>query len=218
VFLSYHETYAENAYKRLQAKFPHAVWVRDIDGIFSAHQEAAKQVGTSMFWVVDADSMVDDEFDFSYIPDVYDQEVVHVWQARNPITGTDYGYGGIKLFNTKQVLDATSWGLDFTTGLSSRFKLMPEIACTTKFNTDEFATWRGAFRECVKLTVNADNESIQRLSQWMNPAKDAEFREAARAGAQAGTVYAKENINKPVRLAKINDYEWLENRYKEANE
>ena len=218
VFLSYHETYAENAYKRLQARFPNALWVRDIDGIFSAHQEAAKQVGTSMFWVVDADSMVDDEFDFSYIPDVYDQEVVHVWLARNPITGTEYGYGGIKLFNTKQVLDATSWGLDFTTGLSSRFKAMPEVASTTKFNTDEFATWRGAFRECVKLTVNADGESIQRLSQWMNPAKDAEFKEAARAGAQAGTVYAKENINKPVRLAKINDYEWLENRYKEDNE
>jgi hypothetical protein len=95
---------------------------------------------------------------------------------------------------------------------------MPEVASTTKFNTDEFSTWRGAFRECVKLTVNADQDSIQRLSQWMNPAKDAEFKEAARAGAQAGTVYAKENINKPVRLAKINDYEWLENRYKEDNE
>jgi hypothetical protein len=168
-----------------------------------------------MFWVVDADAEVSEDFDFSYIPDVYDQEVTHVWNARNPLTGHEYGYGGIKLFNTEQVRDATSWGLDFTTGLSSRFKAMPEISCTTKFNTDGFSTWRSAFRECVKLSMKDDEDSRVRLQSWLFPIPGVDYREEAKAGAQAGIDYAEANANKPMRLAKINDYEWLKEQYDE---
>ena len=214
VFLSYHEPYAENAYKRLQARF-NVTWIKDIEGIFTAHQQAANTVTSSMFWVVDADAEVADDFDFSYMPDVYDQDVVHVWNSVNPITGQEYGYGGVKLFNTQQVREATSWGLDFTTGLSSRFKAMPQISNITRFNTDEFSTWRSAFRECVKLTANADEESRTRLSGWLNPVTDARYRDQALAGAKDGISYAKEFANKPLKMAKINDYEWLEDYYNE---
>ena len=126
--------------------------VRGLEGIFNAHKHCATQADSKLFWVVDADAVVKDDFDFSYIPDAYDHEVVHVWASENPITGMEYGYGGVKLFNTQQVLDATSWGLDFTTGLSNRFKAMPEVSCVTRFNTDAFSAWRSAFRECVKLS------------------------------------------------------------------
>jgi hypothetical protein len=108
VFLSYHETYAETAYKRLQAKND-AHWVKDIEGIFSAHKKASETVSSAMFWVVDADAVIEEDFNFNYIPDVYDQEVVHVWASKNPITGDEYGYGGVKLFNTQQVREANSW-------------------------------------------------------------------------------------------------------------
>lgn len=212
VFLSYHEPYAETAYKRLSQRF-NVTWVKDIEGIFAAHQKAAYEVNSTMFWVVDADADVVDSFDFSYVPDVYDQEVVHVWNSRNPVTGQEYGYGGVKLFNTQQVRDANSWGLDFTTGLSSRFKAMPEVSCVTRFNTDEYNTWRSAFRECVKLTVNGDDESKQRLHAWLNPLKDSDYRDSALAGAKAGIAYAKQFYNKPLKLAKINDYDWLQEHY-----
>jgi len=212
VFLSYHEPYAEDAYKRLSRRFD-VHWVKDIEGIFTAHQEAAKKVSSSMFWVVDADADIDEDFDFSYMPDVYDQNVVHVWNSKNPITGMEYGYGGVKLFNTQQVLDANSWGLDFTTGLSSRFKAMPEVSCITRFNTDAYSTWRSAFRECVKLTMNGDDESKKRLEGWLHPVPDADFRHEAKAGAEEGVAYAKQFANKPLKIAKINDYEWLQEQY-----
>lgn len=214
VFLSYHEPYAENAYKRLTARFD-VHWVKDIDGIFAAHKEASNRVQSAMFWVVDADADIDDNFTFDYIPDVYDQEVVHVWASMNPITGQEYGYGGVKLFNTQQVREANSWGLDFTTGLSSRFKAMPELSCVTKFNTDAYSTWRSAFRESVKLTINNDAESLSRLEGWLNPVPDADFKQEAKAGSQEGVAFAKKFINKPLMLAKINDYEWLKDKYED---
>jgi hypothetical protein len=212
VFLSYKEQGSSNAYKRLTARFP-ATWVKDIAGIFNAHKEAARSVKSKMFWVVDADAEILDTFDFGYVPDVYDQEVVHVWASKNPITGMEYGYGGVKLFNREQILSATSWGLDFTTGLSTRFKAMPEVSCVTRFNTDAHSTWRSAFRECVKLALKDDAESIERLDGWLHPVPDAFFRHDAKRGAEEGRAYALANRNDIEALARINDYEWLRNRY-----
>ena len=216
VFLSYHEPFAETSYKRLTARFD-VKWVKDIEGIFAAHKQASTEVKSSMFWVVDADAEISEDFDFSYVPDAYDQDVVHVWNSKNPVTGEEYGYGGVKLFNTEQVQDANSWGLDFTTGLSKRFKALPEISCTTKFNTDAFSTWRSAFRECVKLGARPDDtEAKQRLQGWLNPLDNADFKAEALAGATAGKEYAEKWSNKPLKMAKINDYEWLEEQYAES--
>ena len=95
VLLSYHEKRAQTAFDALQKRSDNVLWVRDIDGIFEAHKEAAKLAGdATMFWVVDADAELTTDFDFSYIPDVYDQETVHVWASINPVTGSKYGYGG----------------------------------------------------------------------------------------------------------------------------
>ena len=215
VFLSYKEKGAEEAYERLRQQFD-VIWVKDIEGIFNAHKEASKQVNSKMFWVVDADAEITNDFKFDYIPDVYDEEVVHVWGSKNPVNNLEYGYGGVKLFPTEMVRNATSWGIDFTTGLSSRFKSMPQISCITKFNTDEFSTWRGAFRECVKLTLNKDSESEQRLNAWMNSDTGADFVEYARRGALEGNQFAKQNANNLTQLEKINDYEWLRDRFNKS--
>ena len=214
VFLSYKEEGSSNAYERLTARFD-ATWVKDIKGIFNAHKEAANRVKSDLFWVVDADADISEDFDFSYIPDVYDEEVVHVWASINPVTGEEYGYGGVKLFNRQQILDATSWGLDFTTGLSKRFKAMPEISCTTRFNTDAFSTWRSAFRECVKLTLSNDPDSEKRLESWLHPIPNADFRHDAKRGAEEGKAFALKNLNNLSELNKINDYDWLEEQWKQ---
>ena len=82
--------------------------VRGIEGIFEAHKACAEQCDTKMFWVVDADAEVTESFNFDYIPDVYDEEVVHVWASSNPINGLEYGYGGVKLFPTEMVKDVNN--------------------------------------------------------------------------------------------------------------
>ena len=212
VFLSYNEPGSTTAYERLTARFD-AYHVKDVKGIFNAHKTASYRVSSDMFWVVDADADVSEDFDFSYIPDVYDEEVVHVWASKNPVTGEEYGYGGVKLFNTNQVRNATTWGLDFTTGLSKRFKAMPQISCTTRFNTDAYSTWRSAFRECVKLTLSDDVDSDTRLNSWLNPQIYADFVDDAIRGAKEGKAFALDNKNNLTELNKINDYDWLRDRY-----
>lgn len=215
VVLSYKEdlNIVEQHIQKIEDKGFAVEHVRGVEGIFNAHKEASNKINSKMFWVVDADAEVVDDFDFDYIPDVYDEEVVHVWASKNPINDLEYGYGGLKLFPTEMVREATSWGLDFTTGLSSRFKAMPQVSCITKFNTDAFSTWRSAFRECVKLTLNEDSESNERLNAWLNTGGSADFAEEAQRGALEGNRFAKENKNDLVQLSKINDYKWLEEQW-----
>jgi len=219
VYISYKEPLADKHFNNLQDKLRqinpkfNLIWVRDIEGIFEAHKVAASRVSSKMFWVVDADAEIKDDFIFDYIPDVYDEDVVHVWASSNPVTGEEYGYGGVKLFNTEQVREATSWGLDFTTGLSKRFKAMPQVSCVTRFNTSEYDTWRSAFRECVKLTLKDDQESKDRLTKWLNPLPDADFSEQAKAGATDGRDFANKNKMNISELNMINDYEWLYEQY-----
>ena len=218
VFLSYKEPFAEKNYVTLQDKLRTShpelklIWIKDVEGIFNAHKEGAKRVQSKMFWVVDADAQIHEDFNFDYIPDVYDEEVVHVWSSENPITKDKYGYGGVKLFPTHLVRESTSWGLDFTTGLSKRFRAVETVSCITKFNTDPFSTWRSAFRECVKLTLNDDAESLDRLNKWLN-APGGEYVEEAIKGAQEGNQFALEHKNDLESLNKINDFKWLKGKY-----
>ena len=215
VLLSYQEDLevVESRIQLIKDKGLNVEHVRGVKGIFEAHKEASTRVNSKMFWVVDADAEVTNDFMFDYIPDVYDEEVVHVWASINPINNLEYGYGGLKLFPTEMVREATSWGLDFTTGLSSRFKAMPQVSCTTKFNTDAFSTWRSAFRECVKLTLNEDSESSQRLEAWLNTGGDADFSEEAQKGALEGNRFALANKGNLTELDKINNYEWLREQW-----
>jgi hypothetical protein len=223
IFLSYKEPNADAGFQKLQDHLRtnnlniNLIWVRDVKGIFEAHKLASTRASSKMFWVIDADAELVEDFIFDYIPDVYDQEVVHVWASKNPITQDEYGYGGVKLFPTDMVREATSWGLDFTTGLSSRFKSMPQVSCITRFNTDAFSTWRSAFRECVKLTLNDDAESKQRLDTWLNTRGEEEFTAEAVSGALEGNTFAKANKNNLAELDKINDYKWLEEKWKSLN-
>lgn len=223
VFLSYKESDAERSFEKLKdkiceisttsAKQINLIWVKDIEGIFNAHKQAAQQVTSKMFWVVDADAEITNDFNFGYVPDAYDEEVVHVWNSRNPVNGLVYGYGGVKLLPTSLVKDATSWGLDFTTGLSNRFKSIAEVACTTRFNTDAYSTWRSAFRECVKLALKDDAESKQRLEGWLHPVPDADFRHEAERGAEEGKAFALKHKDNLTELNNINNFDWLYEQY-----
>ena len=108
---------------------------------------------TEMFYVVDADADLEPNFDFSYKPNKWDTDKIHVWRCRNPVNDLIYGYGGVKLFPTRPLRDAKDWHIDFTTsvGGASKFKPMPVVSNTTRINTDPFTAWKSV-RECVKLS------------------------------------------------------------------
>lgn len=218
IYLSYDEEFADEHYQKLLERFPFAKRVHGVSGIFNAHKKAAFLAETDMFYVVDADAIITSDFNFDYYAPKWDRETVHVWHSCNPINDLVYGYGGVKLFPTNLLRNANDWNIDFTTSISSSFKLMEEISNITNFNTDPFSTWKSAFRECAKLSSKSikgqvDSETNDRLQTWKQVGKGKTFGEYAVEGAIAGCDYGEENKEDIVKLNKINDYTWLKERF-----
>jgi hypothetical protein len=205
-FLSHDEPLADSHWQRLQQLAPHARRIDGIDGIRNAHRQCARLARTSLFFVVDADNEVLD-FDFRIRIPVYDQAYVHVWRAMNPVNNLIYGWGGIKLFPRKLLLDEAVMPLDMTS--SFPMKIVEQIGSITRFNTSGFDAWRSAFRECVKLSVVDTIESRERLHIWCSVA-NGDFAEDCLRGAREGHDFARTH---PADVGRINDWAWLRARY-----
>jgi hypothetical protein len=220
VFISYHEPYADANFDKLQKRFSSKTIhrVNGVKGIHQAHMAAAELVKTKMFWVVDADAELVDEFNFDYQVVKHNQDAVHVWRSQNPINDLIYGYGGVKLLPTGLTRKVDVSKPDMTTSISSKFIAVDQISNITAFNTDPYSTWRSAFRECVKLSSKVidnqvDTETEERLNVWCTKGQDKTFGEYAILGARAGRKYGLENKNNAEALRKINDYDWLKDQF-----
>jgi hypothetical protein len=210
IFISYKEPYADENFFRLKDRFPLAKRVNGIKGIHNAHIAAAKKSFTKMFWVVDADAVILNDFNFDYeVPD-WDLDAVHVWRSLNPVNNLSYGYGGVKLLPKKLTAELNTNTIDMTTNISSKFNLIDVISNITAFNTDAYSTWRSAFRECCKLVVTNNPESLERLRVWCILNDNAEYGFYAYLGALSGKQYGEKNASNPEALSKINDFTWLE--------
>ena len=212
--LSYKEQYADETFKNLKYKFPWARRVQGVKGIFNAHKKCAEQAYTQMFYVVDADADLDDNFDLTYKPSKWDLDKIHVWRCRNPINDLIYGYGAVKLFPKKPFLELTDWSVDMTTSIGCPFVPKFQISNVTAFNTDPFNTWKSAFRECAKLSSKVidrqqQGETNERLKIWTTTA-NGRFREDAIRGANAGMEFG---FSRGSDLRLINDFDWLKSKF-----
>jgi len=218
VFISYNEPNADENYAALKERFPSAKRVDGVKGIHQAHVKAAKKCFTKMFWVVDADAVIRNDFNFDYVVPDYDLECVHVWQSLNPINDLVYGYGGVKLLPRKLTANMDLSKTDMTTSISDRFNPMPTVSNITAFNTDPFNTWKSAFRECAKLASKIidrqnEDETNERLKTWTTVGHDRPYGKYALAGAAAGMEFGLSNKSD---LSLINDFDWVEQKFKEA--
>jgi hypothetical protein len=210
-FISYDEPNAEDNWRKLRSRFPVAKRVHGIKGIKNAHMACAKKSLTRMFWTIDGDTVVDDNWDPRYTPPVWDQQYLHVWFSRNPINGLTYGYGAIKLWPKNVVLEHNRSWIDFTSSVGG-IKIVENVISTTAFNTSPYNTWKSAFRECVKLSENVkkdpnDVESQYRLSQWLTVSNDSEpYASWCIIGANDGVKWFQENFDN---IHFINDFDWL---------
>lgn len=218
VFISYQEPNADENWIRLKSRFPFAKRVHGVKGIHQAHIAAASYCFTDMIWVVDGDAIVLDTFNFDYKP--HDLEYVFVWRSRNAVNDLIYGNGGIKLLPRKKTVNMDLSKPDMTTSISDKFRAVQELSNVNSFNTDPFNTWKSAFRECTKLASavidrQKQEETDIRLDAWCTVGKDKLYGEYAIKGAIAGRSYGIQHKNNLEALKKINDFEWLDNKFKE---
>jgi len=224
VFISYQEENADENYNNLCKKYPNVKRVHGVKGIHNAHIAAAQKVDTEMFWVVDGDAELVENFELDFQVPKWEHDVVHVWRSQNPINGLVYGYGGVKLLPTQLTINMNTASADMTTSISDKFKAVEETSNITKFNTDEFNSWKSGFRECVKLARwckqsrhyrnEAHKESEDRLEVWCNEGIDKLYGSYCIAGANAGRAYGEKHWKDDNAIGKINDFVWLQNKFK----
>ena len=238
-FLSYNEPYADENFERLLSKAPHARRVNGIKGFTQAHQECARRSLTNNFYVVDSDAIILEDFEFYFTPSKYntwwgipESECLCLWQSKNPINDLIYGHGGVKLLPKQTLLNKNPNTVDFTTGFGLSIKVFDQVSNITKFNYDEFSTWRAAFRECAKLATNLTNEELRhklnydeeqidkviketnhRLKVWTTKGAKRPFGKYAIDGAIAGRDYGISNEGNTEALRAINDIEWMTNEF-----
>lgn len=216
-FISYYESFAEENYRRLNYPSHKIYRIDGVKGIHQAHIEAAKMCETDMFYVVDADAIIESDFNFNYQIPYYDfnaKSTVHVWKSRNPINGLEYGNGGVKLLPRQLTIDMDLSKPDMTTSISKWFRPMPDISNMNGFNTDPFNTWKSSFRECCKLASRVidrqqEEETEERLRVWCEESTDKYAIDGAISGREYGI---KHKINLEA-LKKINDFEWLKEQF-----
>jgi len=220
IFLSYHEVNAEEHWELVRQRFPRAKHLSGVKGLPKAHRIAAEQCETRYFWVIDADNIVHDTFDFSFRWNRREENEhrIAVWKARNNVNGLEYGYGGIKLLPRREVLKVSDEVTDFTTSISDLFIPMGEVASTTIINSTPFEAWKAGFRECVKLSSGIINgciptENKERLNGWLTTSLGAPNEEYCINGAKQGSYYGSNNADDPTALARINDWGWLHERF-----
>ena len=215
VFISYQEPSADANYAALKARFPMTKRVHGIKGIHQAHIKAAKKCFTKMCWIVDADAIILNNFNFDYIVPEHQLDHVHVWRSQNPINDLVYGYGGVKLLPRKLTIDMDLTNPDMTTSISPHFIAVDEVANITAFNTDPFNTWKSAFRECAKLSSKVisrqnNEETEQRLDAWCTKGIERQYGDYALAGANAGREFGISNRSD---IILINNFEWLHEQF-----
>lgn len=217
-FLSKDESDVQQNLSRLLEFCPYAKHVHGVVGILQAHQACASRSSTEMFWVIDADNWVLD-FDFNFKCKPQNLNQVHLWYSRNSVNGLEYGYGGIKLLPKQNVLNMVEIPeLDMTRALSKNLILDTQVASITKFNTDEFSSYRSGFRESIKLCKKIKekncSDSQYRLTVWSNVGLTSNFGQYCILGSRHAMEYFSKSTSLED-LKKINDYNWLKSYFEE---
>lgn len=189
-------------------------------GILDSHKKLAELSDTDMFVVFDADFVPMDELLTSRIP-IGQEEMAHIWYAKNPINGLEYGHGGPKMFSRSAFTGMDSQStVDVTTSSSAKkIVIYTRAVGIHKFNWSAESTWRTAFREVAKLTwlLGADPNAEDRLKHWCEVADMTQpFWEYCLAGALQGHLWAN-TVNNQGEGQKINDFSWLSEKFSQVS-
>jgi hypothetical protein len=216
VFLSNGETGAEEHYEHLlniTKNLPNrVVRVDGVNGRAAAYHAAAEASETPWMFTVFAKLKVSPKFDFNWQPDRMQVPKHYIFHAKNPVNGLTYGHQAMIAYNKKLTLANDGKGLDFT--LDDEHEVVPLISGTAQYNTDEFSTWRTAFREVIKLRADDSDVSKERLDAWLNKA-EGDFAQYSIKGALDADEYYDEVDGDFDKLKLSYEWVWLREKFDE---
>lgn len=207
IFVSNGETGEQRRYDRLvQVAGRKVEWVRGVQGRENALRRAAELSSTEWFFCFPGKLYADYNFDFNFQPNRSYDPKHYIFYAQNPLNGLVYGHQAAVCYNRQLVLETIDYGLDFT--MSKPHDIMPVISGVAEYNSDALMTWRTAFREAIKLSLDNSAESKDRLDTWRSYARGP-YAEWSLIGAEDGILYAESVWNLPSELMKSFEWSWL---------
>lgn len=216
VFLSNGETMADENYAHLLNITKHlpnrVVRVDGVNGRVAAYHKAAEASNTPWLFTVFAKLTINPKFNFDWQPDRMQVSKHYIFHAKNPVNDLIYGHQAMIAYNKKLVLANQGQGLDFT--LDDEHEVVPLVSGTAHYNTDEFSTWRTAFREVIKLKNDPSDISKDRLDAWLTKAV-GNFAEYSIKGALDASEYYDEVDGDFDKLKLSYEWDWLRNKFNE---
>lgn len=139
-----YESYSDKNWQLIKQRFPHAKKVSGIDNIHNMYLACANKSFTRMFWTIDSGIVINDEWNFDYVPPTWDQLYIHIWLTKNNFTSKEYdlgsGYGTVKLWPKELILK----NKDDIPGLLSKqghLKVMQDSISTAEMNDMFFVSY-----------------------------------------------------------------------------
>jgi hypothetical protein len=154
---------------------------------------------------------VNDSFDWNWQPDRLQIAKHYIFYATNPVNGLEYGHQAMIAYNKSLVLANIGKGLDFT--LDDEHEVVEMNSGIANYNTDEYSTWRTAFREAIKLCQAQDKISKHRLDIWLTMGV-GEFAEYSILGAKQGEEYYQQVAGDINKLKYSYEWSWLKQKFK----
>ena len=217
VFVSNGETVADQNYEHLlefTRGLPNKLHrVDGINGRTKALHAAADSSETPWFFCVPAKLFINKKFDWNYQADRMQMPKHYIFNALNPVNDLFYGHQSMVLYNKNLVLGNEGVGLDFT--LDSPHMSVELNSGTVLGDTDEYSTWRTAFREAVKLkhySESGDDVATTRLGVWTSVGK-GNYGEWSIKGAEDGIEFYNEVNGDLPELRQSYYWDWLRTRY-----
>jgi hypothetical protein len=186
------------------------VRVEGVKGRVQAYHAAAEASNTPWMFTVFAKLKVNAKFDFNWQPDRLQVPKHYMFLAKNPVNGLIYGHQGMIAYNKQMTLDNEGFGLDFT--LDSPHDTVELLSGIATYNTDEFSTWRTAFREAVKLRKENSEISLKRLEAWLTKG-EGDFASYSIDGANHGIEYFDKVKGKTEKLRLSYEWDWLKKQF-----
>ena len=207
VYLSNGEARADENYEHLQyilkGKPNRLIRVDGVNGRVNAYHAAAEASNTPWMFTVFAKLLVSNSFDWNWQPDRLQIPKHYIFHATNILNDLEYGHQAMIAYNKKLVLNNIGKGLDFT--LDDEHEVIKMNSGVALFNTDEFSTWRTAFREVIKLRNDNSKDSAMRLQIWCTVAH-GDYAQFCLDGARHALEYYDE-VNGDIEKLRLS-YEW----------
>jgi hypothetical protein len=222
IFLSNGEEIADENYEHLLSitkDIPNRVIrVDGVKGRVDSQHAAANASETAWYFLVNGKLRVNEKFDFSWQPNIYQSSRHYVFRATNPVNGLEYGHQAIVANNKRLTLNTVVRGLDFT--MDSKTEVLDINSGVGMYNTSVWDTWRTAFREVLKLKYytehNEDADSAARLHIWLTVGT-GEYSEHSIKGANDAVAYYDSVEGKLESLMLSYDWEWLKKHFDSLN-